>query len=126
MRNAVLLPQSGDEGKLLENTIFLNLRRNKKIADKIFYYQGTKECDFIVQKNDTITTLIQVTWTMENKETRKREIQGLLEASKITGCNKLLIITNDEENEIESNGAKIKIVPAWKWLLEKKTDPLVI
>ena len=117
MRNAILLPQSDDDGKLLENTVFLNLRRNNKPTDKIFYYQGTKECDFVCQRNESIVELIQVTWDMSDEETRKREIDGLLEAARVTGCNKLSIITNDEEYEIVEDGITIKVIPVWKWLL---------
>lgn len=119
MRNAILLPQSDDDGKLLENTVFLNLRRNSKPTDKIFYYQGTKECDFVCQRNESIVELIQVTWDMSDEETRKREIDGLLEAARVTGCDKLSIITNDEESEIIEDGITIKVIPVWKWLLSK-------
>lgn len=117
MRNAVLLPQSGDEGKLLENTVFLNLRRNCGPADKIYYYQGAKKCDFVLQQNEEITHLIQVSWTIADDETRKREIDGLVEASRMTECKNLLIITHDEDDEIIESEATIKVVSAWKWLL---------
>ena len=117
IRNAVLLPQSDDNGKLLENTVFLTLRRNLQPADKIFYYQGNKECDFVIQQNEQITSLIQVTWDMTNEETRKREIEGLLEASQATGCTSLFILTNDEEREITESGRLIKVMPVWKWTL---------
>lgn len=117
MRNAVLLPQSGDDGKLLENTVFLNLRRNRKPSDRIFYYQGIRECDFVLQQDEDIIELIQVTWDMTDKDTRQREIEGILEASRETHCTNLTIITNDEENEMTQEGLTIKIIPAWKWLL---------
>ena len=54
---------------------------------------------------------------MSNEETRKREIDGLLEAARVTGCDKLSIITNDEESEIIEDGMAIKVIPVWKWLL---------
>jgi len=50
-------------------------------------------------------------------ETRRREIAGLLEASKVTECDNLLIITNDEEAVWNVDGKTIKVTPAWKWLL---------
>lgn len=117
IRNAVLLPQSDDDGKLLENTVFLTLRRNLQPSDKIFYYQGNKECDFVLQQHEQIIRLIQVTWDMANEETRKREIEGILEASRVTGCTSLLILTNDEEGEITEHGKTISVLPVWKWSL---------
>lgn len=120
LRDAVLLPQSSDDGKKLENTVFLQLYRDRTPVDRIFYYQGKGECDFVLQRGADIARLIQVTWDMGDGDTRKREIDGLLEAHKATGCRDLLIITADEETEITvGDNPPIKVVPAWKWLLDK-------
>ena len=117
MRQAVLLPQSHDNGKLLENNVLLHLCRNCGMLDKITYYQGNKECDFVIQQADHIKQLIQVTWTMDDKETREREINGILEASRATDCNNMLIITHDEEETITIEDKTIAVIPAWKWML---------
>ena len=117
MRQAVLLPQSHDNGKLLENNVLLHLCRNCGMLDKITYYQGNKECDFVIQQADHIKQLIQVTWTMDDKETRDREINGILEASKATDCNNMLIITHNEEETITIEDKTISVIPAWKWML---------
>ena len=117
MRQAVLLPQSHDNGKLLENNVLLHLCRNCGMLDKITYYQGNKECDFVIQQADHIKQLIQVTWTMDDKETREREINGILEASRATDCNNMLIITHNEEETITIEDKTIAVIPAWKWML---------
>lgn len=113
----MLLPQSDDNGKLLENIVFLHLNRNLKLSDRIFYFQESAECDFVVQRNEHVDELIQVTWDMSDNNTREREINGILEASKITKCDKLTIITIDEETSFVQNGKTIDVVPAWKWML---------
>lgn len=119
LRDAVLLPQSDDDGKRLENTVFLQLYRHRSPVDRIFYYQGKGECDFVVQRGTEIDRLIQVTWDMGNEDTRRREINGLVEAAEFTGCDKLFIITNDYSEElILENGMKIHVLPAWRWLLD--------
>lgn len=118
LRDAVLLPQSNDDGKKLENTVFLQLYRTRTPIDTIYYYQGKGECDFIVQRGTEILKLIQVTWSMMDSDTRKREIAGILEASKATGCKNLQIITYDETEDIEvEEGIMIHVIPAWQWLL---------
>ena len=120
LRDAVLLPQSNDDGKKLENTVFLELYRRRTPVDRIFYYQGKGECDFVVQRGVEIECLIQVTWEMSDEETRRRDIAGLIEASEVTGCQNLLIITNDSSEEIITEGGQmINVVPAWRWLLGK-------
>lgn len=117
LRSAVLMPQSNDSGKNLENTVFMQLNRNRLPSDKISYYQGDTECDFVFQRGDRVVQLIQATWSMADPETRERELKGLLEASSATGCDNLWVITCDEENCWDRNGKQIRVVPAWKWLL---------
>lgn len=118
LRDAVLLPMSGDDGKKLENTVFLHLYRERTPVDRIFYYQGKGECDFVVQSGMEIKRLIQVTWDMRDEETRRREIKGLVEAAAATGCDNLFIITSDSNEEIKlDNGMVIHVLPAWRWLL---------
>ncbi len=120
LRNAVLLPQSDDDGKKLENTVFLELYRRRTPIDKIYYYQGKGECDFVLQRGVEIDQLIQVTWNMSDESTRQREINGLVEAAEATGCRNLFIITADTSEEIKlDNGMIINVVPAWRWLLAR-------
>lgn len=117
LRGAVLMPQSSDNGKHLENAVFLHLNRMRQPYEKISYYMDKVECDFVVQSEDTVTQLIQVTWSMSDSETRERELRGLLEASAVTGCDNLLVITDDEEDELTMDGKCIRVVPAWRWML---------
>lgn len=120
LRDAVLLPQSDDDGKKLENTVFLQLYRRRTPIDRIYYFQDKSECDFVIQRGIEITQLIQVTWNMDDEETRKREINGLLEASEATGCNNLTIITESFQEDIKlPDGRTIHAIPAWRWLLDK-------
>ncbi len=118
LRSAILLPQSSDDGKKLENTVFLHLYRHRTPVQQIYYYQGRGECDFVLQSGLDVTHLIQVTWTLDDADTRQREINGLLEASAATGCDNLLIITADAAEEfMTESGKTIRVVPAWKWIL---------
>lgn len=120
LRDAVLLPLSGDDGKKLENTVFLQLYRQRTPIDRIYYYQGKGECDFVIQRGIKIERLIQVTWDMSDEGTRRREIDGLTEAAQATGCTNLYILTSDTSEEINlDNGMTIYVQPVWKWLLDK-------
>jgi len=119
LRDAVLLPGSDDNGKKLENTVFLHLYYTRTPIDTIFYYKGRGECDFLVQRGSDVAALIQVCWSLEDPETRQREIEGLLEAEQVTHCDNLLIITADTEDTVVVNGRTVKIIPAWRWLLDR-------
>ena len=105
---------SKDAGKLLENLIFLELRRRNK---KIFYNRDNYECDFIIQEKEKIVRAVQVTENL-NADNEKREVEGILEAMNKFKLKEGFIITLDEERDIEIKGKKIHVLPVWKWLLE--------
>lgn len=118
LRSAVLLPQSNDDRKHLENNVFLHLNRNMQAGDKITYFQGNNECDFVVQRMEKVTELIQVCWDISEHDTLKREVKGLIEASKVTDCDNLWIINKEEEKTIIIEEKTINVVPAWKWMMQ--------
>ena len=124
LRNAVIPLQSDDQGKQLENTVFLELRRRLSGTETISYYQDRGECDFVIGDGENISRLVQVTWDMSGQDeagrtTRKRELNGLLGASEALGCSDLTIITHDEEAVLTERGRTVKVIPAWKWLLHR-------
>lgn len=84
MRNAILLPQSDDEGKALENIVYMTLERDLGEEDQVFYFNETVECDFVVVKADHVEQLIQVCWQLDENNL-SREVEGLVAASSYTG-----------------------------------------
>ena len=117
LRAAVLMPHSSDDGKHLENTVFMHLHRMRLPSDKITYYQGKSECDFVIQRGDVVILLVQVTWSIADTSTKEREVSGIIEASKTTGCDNLLIVTKDEDAVLTQDGKTIQVVSAPNWLL---------
>ena len=120
MRQAVLMPQSEDKGKLLENIVALELFRRRGADRKMFYWQDGRECDFVVQREEHVEELIQVTWDIEDEDTRKREIDGIKEAAKGTKCNKLTIVTREQKETIEEDGFRIEVVGIEEWLTREE------
>ena len=119
LRSAVIPLQSDDDGKQLENTVYLELLRRKAHNEELSFFSESGECDFVVSEGDEVKRLIQVTWDMSDAETRKREFSGLLEAAKFTGCRDLTIVTRDEEGEEIRDGLNVKIVPVCRFLLTR-------
>lgn len=105
---------SPNTGKNLENVVLIELKRRKK---DVYYFSEKSECDFVVKEEAKITKAIQVCYDL-NKENRKREVKGLLEALNKFKLKSGFIITLDQEEEFEEEGRKIKVIPIWKWLLE--------
>lgn len=112
LHNAVLLPESEDAGKALENIVYLNLERSLGEEDQISYFYEQKECDFVVQRGERVSELVQVCWTL-NEENMEREVGGLLAASTITNCKQCKIITFCQQQTIEREGIRIEVLPIW-------------
>ena len=103
-------------GQRLENLVFIELL--KEDFD-VYYHLDKKECDFVVKKGLKITQAIQVCLNLENPMTKKREIEGILEAMQKYSLKEGIILTLDKEGEENINGRKIIIEPVWKWMLNR-------
>ena len=106
---------SPNTGKNLENVVYIELKRRK---NEVYYFTEKNECDFIIKDGAKIRKAIQVCYEL-NKENRDREVKGLLEALEKFNLKEGFIITNEQEEEFKQEKKKIKVVPIWKWLLEK-------
>lgn len=104
---------SGDKGRLLENLVFLELKRNQ---EEIYYFSEKYECDFVLRKKIKIYKAIQVCYEL-SKENKQREINGLKEAMDKFKLKQGLILTSNQEEEIKIGRNKIIIMPVWKWLI---------
>ncbi len=100
-------------GRLLENQVFVELiRRGYTSGKTLFYYRtrNDKEIDFVTRKGPKVQQLIQVCYDMFSEKTRKRELDALVEAAEDLHCENLLVITYDQQGEIEWKGYPINIV----------------
>jgi uncharacterized protein len=108
MAKANSLSLSKDVGRLLENAVFLHLRRT---FSAIYYFRNENaECDFLVKYAESIILAVQVCFEI-NEDNMKRELAGIKEALAFTGCKTGIIITSEQEDEIDG----IALIPAWKW-----------
>ncbi len=105
---------SDDFSKLYENTVFLHLRRN---TGEIYYFKGNQEVDFYWISGRE-RGLVNVSYSINNKKTRDREMEGLAEAMDYTGSNRSILITKDAEETVSFGKKTIQVIPLYKWLLE--------
>jgi hypothetical protein len=102
---------SNDRGRMLENLVFIHLRRQTK---EIFYFRETRECDFVVFKKGKLSGLFQVCWQL-NQDNLDRELAGMTEAMDFFKKNEGLIITHDQEDMFVIDGKKIRALPFYRW-----------
>jgi len=110
---------SDNRGRLLENLVFIELRRQGK---QVFYHQGKHECDFIIRQGAVVEQAIQVTSSMSDENTRRLEFKGIIEALNEYSLNEGTILTDHEEEITEVDGKTIRLIPVWKWLLQSQAS----
>jgi len=106
---------SDNEGKSMENAVFLQLKR--KYQD-IYYYKTKQdyEVDFYLPKKKI---LIQVSKHFDMQDLENRETRSLLVAAKEQKQPfKLIIVTQRDKFDLKQGSSRIKVVPLYEWLLK--------
>jgi len=109
LRNAASFKFSSYEGKLVENSIFIELKRRNL---DVYYWKGRREVDFVVKMRDNTLVGVNVTYTDVIDE---REIKALLEFKENFGkrVSELILLTRN----VDKSDGGITYVPIRKWLL---------
>jgi len=111
-----------DWGHLLENFVFLELRRSSAVIE---YYRTKKgrEVDFLVTGRGGQKSLVQVSADMKEPVTRQRELRSLLEAMKECRLRQATVVTLNQEEKLETEAGLIHILPASLWALKLFESP---
>ena len=116
LAKSVLLPQSEEKGKALENAVCMHLARHLDENEQIYYFNEGAECDFVIANDEGVKELIQVCWELDEFNT-PRECGGLCAASAATGCKKISIVTCNQAQSIHYGDLQINVVAAWDFML---------
>ncbi|MDX9933017.1 MAG: ATP-binding protein [Lentimicrobium sp.] len=111
--NLVGFSSTPNQGRKLENAVFLALRRG---TSEVYSFCGKGECDFIVFDKSRRVSALQVCYQL-TPENQTRELNGLSEAMLAFNLKDGMILTMDQEFEIQHNGKNIPVLPVWKWML---------
>jgi predicted AAA+ superfamily ATPase len=116
--NSISFRFSENKGRLIENLVYMSLIKEKK---EIYYHRENYECDFIIKEGMKIKHAVQVTLSLKDETSRKREIRGLVEAMDAYNLKEGLIITEKEAEIISLDKKKIVIKPIYEWLDEMES-----
>jgi len=119
LSNALAFKFSENIGHIYENMVFIELKRRNK---EVFYWKSKRgrEVDFVIKSGLKIDEAIQVCFSFTDKKTRDRELESLLSAKNELNVDDLVMITEDEKGEEVIDGATVRIIPLWKWLLQSE------
>jgi predicted AAA+ superfamily ATPase len=109
-----------DYGRLFENAVYLELKRNTPQQYDINYWKSTEgfEVDFVIREGLATKEIIQVTYELKSVTTKDREVRGLVALARESGLDNGLIITKDFDKVETIDGIKVNFMPLWRWLLK--------
>lgn len=114
---AVSTSFSSNDGRMLENLVYIHLRRQ---YTELFYYTDKGECDFVAFERGKPHGAIQVCYHIDDTNF-KREYSGLLAAMKAFNLQYGVIVTYDQQDRFEEGNNIIELIPAYHYL--RQTEP---
>jgi predicted AAA+ superfamily ATPase len=115
LSTAVGFAFSANTGKLMENAVFLALRRKTK---EIYYYQSPSghEVDFYLPET---RQLIQVAQNMDQPATREREVRALTEAMRELKLTHGMILSDTNTEPFKQGRLTIDVRSTAEWLMKQ-------
>ncbi|MCK5506428.1 MAG: ATP-binding protein [Thermodesulfovibrionia bacterium] len=119
LSNRVSFLVGSRQGRNLENIIFIELIRR---GQEIYYYKtkNEREVDFLIKEGKTVKELIQVSYSIADEKTRKREFSALKTASDELAEGVGLhcrVLTMDRSETVEWQGITIEVKNVIEWLI---------
>ncbi len=116
LSNLMRVPNREFRGADLESMVFLELIRR---GYTLYYYKTSNnlEIDFVVEKDNRIVQLIQVSKTLKDKKTRKRELAPFSKTKKELHLDEVdcIVISEDMTQSLE-DGVKLINIKEWSLL----------
>ncbi len=105
------------ETTLLENIVALSLFRkygHDVDNERVYFYNSNIEVDFYIPEDELA---IQVAYSLNDEQTKEREVTALTKLPNVHPCSRRIIITYDEETTFTDRHGAIEVIPCWKWML---------
>jgi len=118
--NAMGFKFSSNRGRLLENLLFIELKR---LGLEVYYYKTDQgeEVDFVVKKGSDIC-LMQISWSVNDPQTRERELKALKAAMKELNCQRGILILKEPLLGAEIQDEEIEVILAHQFLTLDPTN----
>jgi predicted AAA+ superfamily ATPase len=108
---------SSDRGKLLENAVFLDLRRT---GCEMYRLMDKKEVDFMIWKGTAPCALVNVCPDVADTDTKAREVNGLRRAMNQFNMDRGLVVTLNHSEILPVKEGTIEFLPYRIWALHKE------
>jgi predicted AAA+ superfamily ATPase len=109
-------------GTRLENVVCVELLRRRNFTfNDVFFYKNGYEIDFVLAEDGKVKELIEVSADISAVKTFNRETAALLKGANLFKCNKLTLITMDENRTYSAANKEINIVSVLEWMKEQNS-----
>jgi len=109
-------------GRIMENIVATELKIRQMASPEleVYYWKDyqQREVDFVLKDKTQVQQVIQVSYDIEDMNTKERERRSILKAMNEFKLKEGLIITESFEQDEEIDGNTIVYKPLWKWLTE--------
>jgi predicted AAA+ superfamily ATPase len=106
----------------MENIVATELKIRQMASPEleVYYWKDyqQREVDFVLKDKTLVQQVIQVSYDIEDMNTKERERRSILKAMNEFKLKEGLIITESFEQDEEIDGNTIVYKPLWKWLTE--------
>ena len=114
LRNAVSFRTGQDKGRMLENLVFIELKRR---GTECWFYRTKNNLEVDFLWFDREPNLTQVCYDLSDPVTYRREIAALETAMKELSVNKSTILSYNERKTIKCETGVINIIPVKDWIM---------
>lgn len=112
-----------DVGHRLEDLVYLELRRRGYAEIGYLDTEQGFEVDFCGRDAEGSPQLVQVSAQLSDPDTRARELRALEAGMAEVGVGHATLVTRHEEETLRLSSGVVRVVPAWRWLLEAQAPP---
>lgn len=109
--------RSVNSGHILENMVFISLRR---VTPDIFYFKTKtgREVNFIIPQQHHLPMLVQACAARSDPEARQKKVAALTEAMAELQLERGTLVTLWEAGQLQVASGQIDMIPAWRFLLD--------
>ena len=116
---------SVNRGALLENAVYLELRRRLGAlgGSSIAYHrtESGREIDFVVDAPGSgAREFYQACWSLAEPGAQERETAAVAEALQTHPGSSVTIVTRLESGELQTPAGNVRLVPFWQWALDSR------
>lgn len=110
----------GDASRLarIETAVYIHLDRYCRHMGYMMHYYGNRDrqCHFAVCRDMRMRVAVEYVSSADDDDVMQSVLSGFMSLSRTTGCNKLILLTENNQGLKHINGAEVEMMPVYVFL----------